>query len=118
MSSYSAMRVCHIAYTFYEGDTRVIQYAEALAERGADVDVIALRRADQTTRGCLRGVSLYRIQRREVNERSTWSYLRKILWFCVQSTLLVTVLHLRRRYDVIHVHNVPDFLVFSALFPR
>ena len=28
------MRVCMVTYSFYEGDTRVIQYATALAGRG------------------------------------------------------------------------------------
>jgi hypothetical protein len=27
-------------------------------------------------------------------------------------------LHIRNRYDVIHVHNVPDFLVFAAWYPK
>jgi glycosyltransferase involved in cell wall biosynthesis len=30
----------------------------------------------------------------------------------------LTALQLRRRYDVVHVHNVPDFLVFAALVPK
>ena len=45
-------------------------------------------------------------------------YLLKILWFWLKSTLLVTALQLRRRYDVVHVHNVPDFLVFGAWLPK
>src|SRR5205085_4294156 len=41
-------------------------------------------------------------------------------WCCflVLAGMLVTRLHLRRRYDVIHVHNMPDFLVFCALVPK
>ena len=45
------LRICHVAYTFYENDNRVIRYAEARAERGDDVDVIALRRPGQARRG-------------------------------------------------------------------
>jgi glycosyltransferase involved in cell wall biosynthesis len=30
----------------------------------------------------------------------------------------LTVLQLRRRYDIVHVHNVPDFLVFAAAVPK
>ena len=26
--------------------------------------------------------------------------------------------HIRERYDLIHVHSVPDFEVFAALFPK
>ena len=37
-------RVCVLAYTFYESDSRVMRYAEALAARGDHVDVVALGR--------------------------------------------------------------------------
>src|SRR5207245_882742 len=40
-------RFCMLAYSFYEGDTRILQYATALAKRGDIVDVIALRRKGQ-----------------------------------------------------------------------
>src|SRR5437870_12487314 len=40
-------RFCMLAYSFYEGDTRILQYATALAKRGDVVDVIALRRKGQ-----------------------------------------------------------------------
>src|SRR5579864_860654 len=38
------LRICMVAYTFYETDSRVMRYAEALAERGDDVEVFALHR--------------------------------------------------------------------------
>jgi glycosyltransferase involved in cell wall biosynthesis len=113
-----ALRVCHVAYTFYENDNRVIRYAEALADRGDVVDVIALRRAGQSSRGVTNGVRVHRIQRRSVNERGALSYLCKLVWFLCKSMALLTVLQFRRRYDVVHVHNVPDFLVFAALVPK
>jgi len=34
------LKVCMLAYTFYENDGRVIRYAETLAGNGADVEVI------------------------------------------------------------------------------
>ena len=39
-------------------------------------------------------------------------------WFLLLAGATVTWLHLKRAYDVVHVHNMPDFLVFSALFPK
>jgi glycosyltransferase involved in cell wall biosynthesis len=112
------LRVCHVAYTFYETDNRVIRYAEELAERGAQVDVLALRAPGQARSGYSRGVRVFRIQRRAVDETGAWTYLVKLLWFFIQSTVFLTILQLRRRYDVVHVHNVPDFLVFAAVIPK
>jgi glycosyltransferase involved in cell wall biosynthesis len=89
-----------------------------MASRGHDVDVIALRRAGQPSRAHIDGVRLIRIQRRSVTEKAAATYLLKLLAFLAKATALLTVLQLRRRYDVVHVHNVPDFLVFAALLPR
>ena len=41
------LRACMLAYTFYENDGRVMRYAEALAQDGAQVDAIVLRRPGQ-----------------------------------------------------------------------
>ena len=112
------MRVCHLAYTFYESDNRVMRYAEALAERGQEVDVIALRRRGMPRVSVVRGVRVFRIQRRTVTEKGALTYLLKILWFLLKATAVLSVLQLRRRYDLVHVHNVPDFLVYAAWLPQ
>lgn len=112
------LRVCHLAYTFYDSDNRVIRYAEALAERGAEVEVIGLRRPGQSLRGESNGVRIHRIQRRAITEKSPYAYLVKLLWFLLKSSALLTVLQIRKPYDIVHVHNVPDFLVFAAWAPK
>ena len=112
------LRVCHLAYTFYQCDNRIIRYAEALSERGDQVDVIALCGPGESWRGRSTGVQLYRIQRRATDEKTAWAYLFKIIAFFVKASCLLTLLQLRRRYDVVHVHNVPEFLVFAAAVPK
>ncbi len=112
------LRVCHLAYTFYESDNRVMRYAAEMASQGHDVDVIALRRSGQSFVGRLDGVRVIRIQRRSITENSAVAYLTKLVWFFTKAATLLTALHLRRRYDVVHVHNVPDFLVFAAFLPK
>lgn len=112
------MRVCMLAYTFYESDNRVRRYAEALAKRGDQVDAVALGRRDLPSRDVIAGVNLFRIQKRVINERGPVSYLIKLLVFFLRSAWFVTLRHLRKPYDVIHVHSVPDFEVFAVLIPR
>ncbi len=41
------MKICMVAYAFYETDTRIVRYAESLAERGNHVDLLALYRPGQ-----------------------------------------------------------------------
>jgi glycosyltransferase involved in cell wall biosynthesis len=112
------LRVCHLAYTFYETDNRVMRYAKALVERGDDVEVIALRRPNQSRQEIERGVRVVRLQRRAKTEGSVWSHLCKIGWFMLQAFVVLGARHLRKRYDVVHVHNQPDFLVWAALLPK
>jgi len=107
-----------IAYTFYEFDARVRRYAETLARRGDHVDVVALRRDNQTICENINGVHLFRIQRRDIDEKGKFSYLRKLLMFLVKSMMFVSAKQLRRSYHLLHIHSVPDFEVFAALLPK
>src|SRR5580704_12345900 len=112
------MRACMVSYSFYEEDNRVRRYAEALVKRGDSVDVVALRKKGQPYEGYLNGVRVFRIQKRIKNERSKFTYLGRLLLFFVRSMFFLTGRQFRGRYDLIHVHSVPDFEVFSALIPK
>ena len=108
-----------LVYSFYEHDNRVMRYARTLAERGDEVDVVALgANEEQPAFENVDGVNVYRIQRRQRNEKNKFSYLFRLIRFCLKSSFVLSRLHLRRGYDLVHVHNVPDFLVFSAWLPR
>ena len=113
-------RVCMVTYSHYETDNRVMRYAEALAERGDHVDVVALSRSrGQAEKETVAGVNLYRIQARPAKgQRAKLDYLMPLARFLLASSIWLVRNHLRRRYDLVHVHNVPDFLVFSALIPK
>ena len=80
------MRVCMVAYTFYESDPRVRQYANALIERGDTVDVIALRPIGAPKYETFEGVNLFRIQEREVNERGPLQYASRIIRFLLHAS--------------------------------
>jgi glycosyltransferase involved in cell wall biosynthesis len=113
------LRVCMLAYAFYESDTRILQYATALADRGHIVDVVALRRDDGSADFEVRdGVNVYRIQSRTVNEKGFVAYATRILRFFLRATWFLRGKHREHPYDIVHVHNVPDFLVFAAAFPK
>jgi glycosyltransferase involved in cell wall biosynthesis len=112
------MHVCMIAYTFYEGDNRVMRYAEALAARGDHVDVIAVAKRAQPRFEILNGVQVFRIQTRQKNEKHQLTHLLRVLMFLVRASIVVAAKHARHRYEILHVHSVPDFLVLAAFVPR
>ena len=107
-----------LAYSIYEPDARIRRYAETLVKRGDQVDVIALGREQPCYQKILRGVNLYTLQSRKLNEKGKLSYLLRILKFLFRSAFFLTTQHLKNPYQVIHVHNLPDFFVFAAFFPK
>lgn len=107
-----------LAYSFYESDNRVRRYAETLVKEGHEVDAIVLRRPGQVRQEVIEGVHVHRILGRVKNEKHPLTYLRRLLTFFVVSAWVLTAKHLKRRYEIIHVHSVPDFQVFATIIPR
>jgi len=113
-----SLRVCMVAYSFYDYDNRVIRYAETLQREGHHVDVVSLRKRGMAGFGNVNGVNVYRIQQRTRDEERKLDYLSRIVKFLFKTLAFLTKQQRTERYDLIHVHSVPDFLVFSALLPK
>ncbi len=79
------------------------------------MDVIALAHGGLPRFEVIQGVNVYRVQQREINERSAFAYLFRILRFLLVAMVVMTWKHLRKHYQLVHIHSVPDFLVISAL---
>jgi glycosyltransferase involved in cell wall biosynthesis len=107
-----------IAYTRYASDARVRREAEALADRGDQVDFICVQEQNGRTAASYGGVRLYPISASRYQGDSTFVYLWIYLSFLFRSFVLVTRLFFKNRYDIIQVHTMPDFLVFAALIPK
>jgi glycosyltransferase involved in cell wall biosynthesis len=109
-----------LTHSFYESDNRVLRYAETLAQRGDSVVVGALRRNPELPKEqVINGVKVCRLQDRFGKEQgSKVAYLRPLLRFLSVSAWWLAQQHRREPFDLVHVHNVPDFLVFAALYPK
>jgi glycosyltransferase involved in cell wall biosynthesis len=112
------MRVAMVAYAYYEGNSRIQQYAKALTERGDTVDIICQGKTIQPAGGCFGRGTLYGIHSRPKGPESKVVYITDSIKFMFQSASLLTELHFKNRYDVVHVHSVPDCLVFTAIIPK
>jgi glycosyltransferase involved in cell wall biosynthesis len=112
------LRVCVVAYTFYESDNRVMRYAETLAQEGHEVEVFALQSGGNPKHEEICGVQVHRLQSRVVNEKGQLSYAWRICLFLMRAFYHVSKNDLKRKYHLVHVHSVPDFLVVTALVPR
>ncbi len=107
--------VVHAYYPF--GETRVQRQAEALAERGYEVDVICLRGPGEARRERVNGVDVIRVPTKRFSRSAALQLLEYLAFFLLAAWEL-NLRSARRNYAVVQVHNLPDFLVFSAIVPR
>jgi glycosyltransferase involved in cell wall biosynthesis len=112
------VRVGAITYDYYPFDIRVRRMAEAAVDAGYEMEVICLRDKGEAPREVCNGVITRRVPFSRGFGRPLPLSLLSWIWFLVLAGLLVTVEHLRRPYQVIIAHNMPDFLVFAAFIPR
>jgi glycosyltransferase involved in cell wall biosynthesis len=112
------VKVAVVLYSYFATDPRPRREAEALQRAGAAVDVLCLRpNAATPWLQKIGEINVYHmpLKRRRANKLV---YMAQYAWFLVCSFAFLTVLNLRRKYKLVHVHNMPDFLVFSALVPK
>lgn len=110
-------RICMLVFSYYPSDPRVRREAEALVEAGMTVDVICLKGTAEPRKEVVNGVSVLRLplQRKRAGKlRYIWEYF----CFILLTFFYLSVLSIRKRYNLVHVHNMPDILVFSAIIPR
>lgn len=110
-------RVLMIAQSTYNYDPRIMRYCKALRELDYEIDVICLKYSDQNKYDVVDGVRVFRIMNR-FSLDSIFSYFFFSLTFLFKSFLKTILLVRKNKYSVVHVHNMPDFLVFAALYPK
>jgi glycosyltransferase involved in cell wall biosynthesis len=111
-------RAAVVLYSNYATDPRPRREAEVLSAAGMEVDVICLRQnSDAHWREKINGVNVFHapLKRRRAGKLI---YILQYAWFWLCSFFLLSVWSFRKRYKFVHVHNMPDFLVFSALVPK
>jgi glycosyltransferase involved in cell wall biosynthesis len=107
-------RVAIVVHAIYPGDPRVRRQSDALIDAGHEVDVFALRQpgeaADETD-------GARRIVRLPLNRLFTGfaGHLAEYAAFTAMAAWRLAREHRRRRYDLVQVATVPDFLGFAAL---
>ena len=107
--------VAMLTHSYYEEDPRVRREAEALVAGGRQVDVFSLRRPDDPPSGELDGVRIRRLDVQRHQGAGVTTYVREYLAFLVRAAVAVARAHRRRRYALVQVHTMPDFLAFAGL---
>ena len=110
--------ICMIAYTNYLSDARVRRAAETLAVLpDYRVTVLVLRQSDTTRNYEVSGVTVQELNLGKYRGKSSAKYILEYVKFLFLALLACTNRFLKGSIDVVHVHNMPNFLVFAAIVP-
>lgn len=110
-------RMAVVSFSAFPGDPRPRRAAEAFAEAGMSVEVICLKEAEAAKKDTFKGIRIDRIEIAK-SRNSKFGYVFQYCLFILIVFVMLTLRFPIRRYDVIHIHNMPDVLVFAALIPK
>jgi len=110
--------ICMIAYTNYATDARVRREAETLAANPSyEVEVMVLKESPSPRRYLLDNVMVHELDVAKYRGQSGIRYVTSYLRFFVLAFMACNRLLLAGRLDVVHAHNMPNFLVFCGILP-
>jgi len=109
-------RIAMVAYTIFRSDARVRRHVTALRGMGYSVDVYALVAPDGVRDADEEGLTFHLPQRRAPKSAGKFGILFDYVKFAFLCSFLLLRDHLRgRRFALIHVNNMPNFLIAAAV---
>ena len=110
-------RACIIRQKSYPEQRNLRRNTETLASEGYQVDVICVGHQGQPKCEELTGITIHRVYYSYHRNNVFWYFLDYFAFFFLVSLKLAR-LSFRKRFNIIEVCNVPDFLVFATLLPK
>lgn len=111
------IEILHLVYGHYPADTRVKRELTALRATGRRCAVIAVRQEGESATQSVEGVVAIRVPGRK-SRGGFLSYLLEYGDFVLRCRRLVASHRALARVRVVHVHTLPDFLMWAALPAR
>jgi glycosyltransferase involved in cell wall biosynthesis len=117
ISCLQGKRMAVVSFSSFPGDPRPRRAAETFLHAGMYVEVICLSDEGSPKRDTFKGIEIDRIALKH-NRGSKLNYILRYCLFILIAFVKLAARSLRRRYHVVHIHNMPDVLVFAALVPK
>jgi glycosyltransferase involved in cell wall biosynthesis len=112
-------QVCMLAYTQYTYDNRIRREAETLAAQGNyKVSLLVPKESDAPQTYEVNRVRVRELNVQQYQGKSKQKYIASYLEFLLRAFFVCNKLLLLRQVDIFHVHNMPNFLVLSAILAR
>ncbi len=110
-------KICMVVQSNYDGDPRVRRQASILVEEGYSLEVLSLGSKNQPKSEIVDKVIVRRIMT-IFPKNNVVIYFLSSTFFFIKAFFTLNYLSLKNRYSLIQIHNMPDHLVFVALFQR
>ncbi|HEX3304406.1 MAG TPA: glycosyltransferase family 4 protein, partial [Thermomicrobiales bacterium] len=110
-------RHCMIVNNTYP-DVRVEREARALVDHGYAVDVMCMQGGNRPIREMTGDIRVFRLPVWRRRGQGIRVQLTEYVSFLAWAAAMTALQHRRHHYTSVQVHNVPDFLVFAAAFPK
>jgi glycosyltransferase involved in cell wall biosynthesis len=110
-------RVCMLRHHYYPDINPNQRNAESLMAHGYEVDIVCLRKKGTKSHEVIKGVGVHRLPI-EHHRTGALRYAGEYLAFFFMAMWKLAWMSLRKRYDVVEVSGIPDFMVFAAVFPK
>jgi glycosyltransferase involved in cell wall biosynthesis len=110
-------RVAMVTFSSYPADPRPRRTLDALRHEGMSVDLICLCDENAPKRERSSRLDILRVPIRH-RRGGIFSYAYNYSAFIFVCSFILAKRALQRRYDLVYVHNMPDFLVLCALLPK
>ena len=107
-----------VVHSAYPNDVRVAREVRVALREGYEVDVIALREPGEPKRELVDGVRVFRLPFSHRRGVGVVGILWEYVGFTALASYSLAARMLRRRYDIVQVHNPPDFLIAAGAVPR
>lgn len=116
-SRLAGKRAAMVVFSHYPADPRPRRAAEALLKEGMRIDLICEGEEKSPKREIMDGLEIIRIPIHH-HRGGALSYAYQYSAFILISAAILAWRSLRRSYDLVYVHNMPDVLVVSAMLPK
>jgi glycosyltransferase involved in cell wall biosynthesis len=106
-----------VTFSRYPNDPRPRRAVDVLLKEGLSVDLVCLGGGGAPARETLNGIDILRLPITHHRD-SKFAYARNYSSFIFFSASILALRSVKRRYDLVYIHNMPDILVLSSLIPK
>ena len=114
---FAGKRAAMVVFSLYPFDPRPRRAAETLLKEEMQVDLICEGDGKAPKHEQAGGLSITRVPIKHFRGGAL-SYFYQYSAFILISAAILAWRRMRKRYDLVYIHNMPDILVISALIPK